>query len=81
MKRKAKRPGAPAGHPGWGGRPRGVEMPCGWGCGAHLSAGEIRDHFKNCPKRPQPSRIRDVTKQHAGTAFQFIGGVRKPKGE
>jgi hypothetical protein len=47
-----KRPGAPKGHPGWGGRPRGVTMPCGWGCGANLTAREARPHFAKCPKRP-----------------------------
>jgi len=44
--------GAPKGHPGWGGRPRGVTMPCGWKCGAELTAALIRTHFKTCPKRP-----------------------------
>lgn len=38
-------------HPG--GRPRGVTMPCGWGCGAHLTAREIRVHFTSCIKRPE----------------------------
>jgi hypothetical protein len=37
-------------HPG--GRPRGVTMPCGWGCGARLTAREMREHFTKCPKRP-----------------------------
>ena len=35
-----------------GGRPRGPLMPCGWGCGANLTAVEIRDHFSHCPSRP-----------------------------
>jgi hypothetical protein len=38
-------------HPG--GRPRGPEMPCGWGCGANLTATQMREHFTTCPKRPQ----------------------------
>ena len=42
--------GAQPGHPGWGGRPRGVTMPCGWGCGKRLTASEIRAHFTSCPK-------------------------------
>jgi hypothetical protein len=32
-------------------RPK-LTMPCGWGCGAHLGAREIRYHFTDCPKRP-----------------------------
>ena len=36
-----------------GGRPRGVEMPCGWKCGAKLTHAEMRKHFMTCPKRPQ----------------------------
>ena len=35
-----------------GGRPSGPRMPCGWGCGAKLSATEMRGHFTRCPKRP-----------------------------
>ncbi len=34
------------------GRPRGVTMPCGWGCGADLTAREMRSHFVLCAKRP-----------------------------
>jgi len=49
---KNTKPGPAKGHPGWGGRPRGVEMPCGWGCGAQLTAAEIRTHFTSCPRRP-----------------------------
>jgi hypothetical protein len=45
--------GAQPGHPGWGGRPRGVTMPCGWGCGKRLTASEIRAHFTSCRKRPK----------------------------
>lgn len=36
-----------------GGRPRGVTMPCGWGCGKTLTAREMREHFTTCPKRPK----------------------------
>jgi hypothetical protein len=36
-----------------GGRPRGPLMPCGWKCGAKLTASEIREHFTTCPKRPE----------------------------
>ncbi len=35
-----KRPGPPKGHPGWGGRPRGVTMPCG-ACG-HVSPASLK---------------------------------------
>ena len=35
-----------------GGRPSGPRMPCSWGCGAKLSATEMRAHFTRCPKRP-----------------------------
>ncbi len=47
-----RKPGPPKGHEGWGGRPRGVEMPCGWGCGAKLTAREMREHFTTCKRRP-----------------------------
>jgi hypothetical protein len=40
-------------HPG--GRPAGPAMPCGWGCGANLTAVQIREHFTNCPRRPTDS--------------------------
>jgi hypothetical protein len=33
------------------GRPPGKKMPCGWGCGAELTASEIRGHFTSCPLR------------------------------
>ena len=51
-----KRRGAPIGHPKYpgAGRPRGTEMPCGWGCGARLTAREIRKHFTICPNKPRP---------------------------
>lgn len=29
-------------------------MPCGWGCGAELTATEIREHFTSCPNRAAP---------------------------
>jgi len=38
-----------------GGRPKGVRMPCGWGCGANLTASEIRGHFTGCARRPKES--------------------------
>ncbi len=39
------------------GRPFGPSMPCGWGCGKAMRAGEIRAHFRDCPKRPgRPAR-------------------------
>ncbi len=38
-----------------GGRPSSPRMPCGWGCGAKLSATEMRGHFTRCPKRPRRS--------------------------
>jgi len=31
---------------------KGPAMPCGWGCGALLSAREMRQHFARCPMRP-----------------------------
>ena len=34
------------------GRPRGPQMPCGWGCGAKLGEHQMRAHFTKCPKRP-----------------------------
>ena len=34
------------------GRPLGPAMPCGWKCGARLTAREMRAHFTNCPRRP-----------------------------
>ena len=49
---KKTKPGPAKGHPGWGGRPRGVEMSCSWGCGARLTAAEMRAHFTRCPRRP-----------------------------
>jgi len=27
-------------------------MPCGWKCGAKLTAGEVREHFRECKNRP-----------------------------
>lgn len=35
-----------------GGRPPGVAMPCGWGCGKSLTASEMREHFTTCLSRP-----------------------------
>jgi len=34
------------------GRSPGPRMPCGWGCGARLTNGEMRRHFTDCPRRP-----------------------------
>ena len=53
MSGNRKLPGPPKGHPGWGGRPVGPKMPCGWGCGAKLTASEMREHFTRCPKHPK----------------------------
>ena len=53
MPNEISKRGPAKGHPGWGGRPRGVEMPCGWGCGARLTAVEMRKHFTDCPRRPR----------------------------
>lgn len=36
-----------------GGRPNGPTMPCGWRCGARLTATEMRPHFTDCPRRPR----------------------------
>ena len=35
------------------GRPPGRRMPCGWLCGAKLTASQIRGHFTECWRRPQ----------------------------
>ncbi len=61
MKKTTKKKAAPAkrgrgaepGHPGWGGRPPGAAMPCGWGCGEILTARQMRAHFAICPNRPE----------------------------
>jgi hypothetical protein len=34
------------------GRPPGRRMPCGWLCGAKLTASQIRGHFTECWRRP-----------------------------
>jgi len=34
------------------GRQPGPHMPCGWGCGAKLTNGQMQRHFTNCPRRP-----------------------------
>lgn len=34
-------------------------MPCGWQCGANLTAVEMRKHFTDCPKRPVSVRLID----------------------
>jgi hypothetical protein len=39
------------------GRPAGVRMPCGWGCGALLMRSEIGPHWDACPKRPIVNNI------------------------
>ncbi len=28
-------------------------MPCGWKCGAKLTARQMREHFTSCPKKPK----------------------------
>ena len=44
------------------GRPAGPTMPCGWGCGKLMRAGEVRAHFRDCPKRPgRPARAHAQT--------------------
>jgi hypothetical protein len=43
--------GAKPGHPGYGGRPKGILRPCGW-CGIPQTASEDRRHFRLCPMRP-----------------------------
>ncbi len=54
-----------------GGRPSGPRMPCGWKCGAQLTAREIREHFTSCPRRPA-----DVARI-AKRARAGAGGPRK----
>lgn len=41
--------------PGAGRKP-GPTMPCGWRCGAQLTAREMRTHFSDCPKKPTPEK-------------------------
>lgn len=38
------------------GRPNGPLMPCGWRCGAKLTAREMRLHFVSCPRKPGQKR-------------------------
>lgn len=52
-KRNDGKRGAKFGHPAYGGRPPGITMPCGWGCGAHLTARQMRGHFTGCANRPE----------------------------
>jgi hypothetical protein len=40
------------GEPRSGACPPGPRMPCGWGCGAKLTNGQMRRHFTDCPRRP-----------------------------
>ncbi len=35
------------------GRPEGVKVPCGWGCGKTFTTSEIRYHLVHCAKRPK----------------------------
>jgi hypothetical protein len=42
------------------GRPRGPRMPCGWNCGAKLTASEVRKHFAGCRLRPT---VQDTPRQ------------------
>jgi len=44
---KPKR-GAPKGHPGWGGRPKGETLAICMKCGSPLTAAELRSHFNDC---------------------------------
>jgi hypothetical protein len=43
------------------GRPRGPQMPCGWGCGAKLTEHQMRCHFTDCPNRPSMPRSGRLT--------------------
>ena len=43
------------------GHPPGRRMPCGWGCGAHLTASEMRRHFTECRNRPA---VRNLLRRH-----------------
>jgi len=47
------------------GRSPGPHMPCGWGCGAKLTNGQMQRHFTNCPRRPtvQQETIRHLPRQ------------------
>ena len=60
--------GAPAGHKGWGGRPRGQQMPCGYGCGAMLTSSEAGRHVKVCP----------LAKRHVGREGVESSGLDSP---
>ena len=48
---KPKR-GAPKGHPGWGGRPKGETLARCIKCHAELTAAELRNHFRECTGAP-----------------------------
>lgn len=53
-KYRAKR-GRRKGSPSSGGRPRGVSMPCGWGCGEQIYASTWLRHWGQCPAKPRPA--------------------------
>lgn len=64
------------------GRPRGPQMPCGWGCGARLTDHKMRAHFTGCPNRPaisdlvaRPSRFVPID---VGLPAQSGPASRKP---
>lgn len=37
-------------------------MPCGWGCGAELTASGLRSHFTLCQKRPGTKAMERILK-------------------
>lgn len=70
-----------------GGRPRGKEMPCGWQCGALLTASEMRGHFTTCPNRdqiipvPQPPAPSSFRQSVAPRTWATATQKSKPKSD
>lgn len=63
------------------GRPTGPTMPCGWKCGAHLTATAMREHFTSCENRPRGRFVegRDISvgdKMLVRTVWMRVVGLR-----
>lgn len=54
-------------------RPRGPQMPCGWGCGACLTEHQMRAHFRKCPKGPALS---DAVRR---VSADLLAGIERAK--
>jgi hypothetical protein len=64
------------------GRPVGVTMPCGWGCGTGLTVRSFPDHFKTCRYRPgmSPSEIAQrAALEILRENVPFVDLLEKPK--